>query len=277
MSRPPSEGLIRCPAVRSLVKTGAVHDQDLQSASVEELVHAVSGHAQNLGPDEPGSIGNVAGFFAIFNHGIPAHLLFNRLHDAWDGAKVAAGKNTQRRFDLRLFQSRGDHPGTVNFFKNDPEGEFQAAQFDHEMDELSEGGMLTMRGIAKLIIKANGGAWDERGNVIDLAKSSGEWALMVCALRGDNSATSIAVADLRALYSEADTRQLLDGCRNASARDWVKVTAQIATAIAAEKGAKLSAIARKLHSAYGWINHGGETLCPCKRCSPEVYETENRA
>ena len=122
MTRPPAEGLIRCPAVRSLVKTGALQHENLETASVEDLVHAISGQARNLRPDEPGSIGNVGGFFAIFNHGVPEHAILKGVHDAIDGAAVAAGKSTTRRFDLRLFESRGDHPGTVNFFKNDESG-----------------------------------------------------------------------------------------------------------------------------------------------------------
>jgi hypothetical protein len=271
-----AEGLIRCPAVRGLVKTGQLAHENLETAAVEDLVHAFSGQPRNLKPDEPGSIGNIAGFFAIFNHGVPEHIFFRGMRNAIDGAKVAAGRPTARRFDLRLFESRGDHPGTVNFFKNDADGQFQSAQFEAEMQRVSDGTTLTIQGIAQLIIKANGGAWDKEGSTIDLAKSSGEWALMVCALRADPSTTDISVDHLRALYSQADTTQLHHGCSQASAHDWVKTTARIATAIAFEKGKDVAAIARGLHSAYGKINDGdGEKLCPCKRCNPAVYEQEN--
>jgi hypothetical protein len=272
MTRAGTEGLIRCPAVRGLVKTGTLKNENLETAAVEDLVHAFSCQPGNLRPDEPGSIGNVAGFFAIFNHGVPEHLFFRGIRNAIDGAKVAAGKPTARRFDLRLFQSRGDHPGTVNFFKNDADGEFQSAQFEEEMQRVSDGTTLTLQGIAKLIVKANGGAWDKEGDTLDLAKSSGEWALMVCALRADPSTTDIAVADLRALYSRADTTQLLRGCCQASAHDWVKTTARIATAIAAEKAEDVSPLARNLHSAYSKIDHGdGPKLCPCQQCNPAAY------
>ena len=272
--RPPAEGLIRCPAVRALVKTGKLPHQNLETAAVEDLVHAISEQPRNLKPDEPGSLANVGGFFAIFNHGVPAHMFFNRFFDARDGAAVAAGASTPRRFDLRLFESRGDHPGTVNFFKNDPDGAFQPAQFEEEMARVSDGKTLTIQGIAQLILKANGGAWDAKGSIIDLAKSAGEWALMVCALRPNTSTTDISVADLRALFSQGETAQLLRGTSQASARDWVKVSAQIASAIAAAHPIKRLAIAANLHLAYRHMNRGGEKLCPCRTCNPAAWPTE---
>jgi len=272
VKRPPAEGLIRCPAVRALVKTGKLAHQNLETASVQDLVHAISAQARNLGPGEPGSLGNVGGFFAIFNHGVPAHVFFNRFFDGRDGAAVAAGASTPRRFDLRLFESRGDHPGTVNFFKNDPDGAFQSSQFDDETKSVSDGKTLTIDGIARLILKANTGAWDAEGSPIDLAKSAGEWALMVCALRPDPSTTDISVSDLRALYSQADTTPLLGGTSRATAREWVRVTAQIATAIAAADPSRALGIPIHLHFAYRRINQRGrEKLCPCRRCNPGAW------
>jgi hypothetical protein len=267
----PEEGVIRCPAVRSLVKGGKLQHADLH-ASVQELVRIFSGQNRDLAPNEPGSLANVAGFFAIVNHGVPEHTFFNRIHDARDAATVAAGKSTTRRFDLRLFGSRGDHPGTVNFFKNDSAGEFQAGQFHDVMQRVSDGATLTIQGIARMIIMANDGAWDRKGSTLDLAKSSGEWALMVCALRADDATTDISVADLERMYREADSTQLLIGTSRASARDWVKVTSQIAATIAAEKHESVFIIAGQLHFAYGDINHeSGEKLCPCITCNPAVW------
>lgn len=280
----PGEGVIRCPAVRSLVKSGELRHEGMETAAVQELVRIFSGQPRDLGPTEPGSLANVAGFFAILNHGVPEHAddghgLIGRFHhlvqkgrDAADAAAVAAGKSTNRLFDLRLFGSAGDHPGTVNFFKNDSGGEFQAEQFASVMTQVSDGKTLTIQGIAKMIIRANAGTWDREGSTLDLAKSAGEWALMVCALRADETTTDISVADLERMYSQADPTQLLLGTRRASARDWVKVTAQTAAAIAAEKRQSTFAVASALHSVFESINTGsGQKLCPCKSCNPEVW------
>jgi len=281
----PGEGVIRCPAVRSLVKGGKLQHEGLQTAAVQELVRVFSGQDRDLAPTEPGSLANVAGFFAILNHGVPEHAVgdghglkerflafVQKGPDVADAAAVAAGKSTSRLFDLRLLGSKGDHPGTVNFFKNDSGGEFQAEQFTSVMTQVSDGRVLTIQGIAKMIIMANAGAWDRVGSTVDLAKSAGEWALMVCALRADETTTDIAVADLERMYSQADSTQLLIGTRRASAQHWVKVTAQIAAAIAAEKRQSLITVASALHSVFESINSGnGEKLCPCKSCNAEVW------
>ena len=283
----PGEGVIRCPAVRSLVKSGKLHHEGLQTAAVQELVRVFSGQDRDLAPNEPGSLANVAGFFAILNHGVPEHpeggghglkdrilALVRKAPDLVDAAAVASGKSTSRLFDLRLFGSKGDHPGTVNFFKNDSSGEFQAEQFASVMARVSDGVTLTIQGIARMIIIANAGAWDREGSTLDLAKSAGEWALMVCALRADGTTTDIPVAGLERMYSQADPSQLLTGTRRASARDWVKMTAQITAAIAAEKGQAIITVAGALHSVFESINTGnGQKLCPCRSCNPEVWKT----
>lgn len=279
----PGEGVIRCPAVRSLIKDGKLNHDELKTAAVQELVRVLSGQDRNLAPNEAGSLANVAGFFAILNHGVPEsgggtgsgflesiRGLFQKNRNAVDAAAVGAGKGTSRRFDLRLFESPGDHPGTVNFFKNDSAGEFQPAQFAAVMAQVSDGRTLTIDGIAKMIIMANEGRWDKQGSTLDLAKSSGEWALMVCALRADRETTDISVADLEHLYSQADPTRLLVGTRRATAHDWIKVTSQIAAAIAVQKD---SAIAMRLHEAFGDINGGSsEKLCPCRICHSELWK-----
>jgi hypothetical protein len=120
---------------------------------------------------------------------------------------------------------------------------------------------------------AHDGAWDSKGSTLDLAKSSGEWALMVCALRASEATTDIPVADLERMYSQADSTQLLVGTSRATARGWVKVTAQIAAAIATEKGQAKLTIATELHSAFKNINGSSEKHCPCMSCNPEIWKT----
>jgi hypothetical protein len=281
----PGEGVIRCPAVRSLIKDGKLQHEELQSASVQELVKVFSGQDRNLAPSEPGSLANVAGFFAIVNHGVPedaenkGHGLMDHLHDLFekggdlgDAAKVAGGKSTNRRFNLRFLGSNGDHPGTVDFFKDDESGEFQAEKFRLTMAEVSDGQTLTIQGIARMIIKANGS--DPKASALDLAKSSGEWALMVCVLRADGTSTDIPVADLERMYSQADPTQLLIGSRRATATEWVKVTAQITAAIATEKGHARMSLAAELHHAFGRFNTGNDAkICPCMTCNPHIWRT----
>jgi hypothetical protein len=155
----PGEGVIRCPAVRSLIKDGELKHEDLQTAAVQDLVRAFSGQDRDLAPNEPGSLANVAGFFAIVNHGMPdgpedqgqgfvdsLRSFFHKGEALREAAKVADGKSSSRRFDLRLLGSKGDHPGTVNFFKNDESGEFQTGQFNSAMAEFSDGQTLTVQG-----------------------------------------------------------------------------------------------------------------------------------
>lgn len=281
----PGEGVIRCPAVRSLIKSGKLKHESLQTAAVQDLVRAFSGQDRNLKPDEPGSLANVAGFFAIVNHGLPEaagnkdHGFLDRVRDVLEkapgaagAAGVAAGKSTDRRFRLQFFGSAGDHPGTVNFFKADESGEFQAEQFKSAMAEFSDGQTLTIRGIARMIIKANEA--DPKASSIDLAKSAGEWALMVCVLRPDATTTGIPVAGLERMYSQADPTQLLIGSKRATALEWVKVTAQITAAIAAEKGlAARITLAEKLHDAFGRFNDSGEKICPCMTCNAGIWRT----
>jgi hypothetical protein len=277
----PGEGVIRCPAVRSLIKNDKLkHEahEGLQTASVQDLVRALSGQDRDLAPNEPGSLANVAGFFAIVNHGLPdgpedqgqgvVDGLRSLLHMGGDAAKVAGGKSTSRRFNLRFLGSKGDHPGTVNFFSDDESGEFQAEKFTSAMAEFGEGGTLTIHGIARMIISAN--AADKNAKELDLAKSAGEWALMVCVLRADETTTDIPVAALERMYSQADPTQLLIGSGRATALQWVKVTAQITAAIAAEKGlAARITLAKKLHDAFGRFNSASEEkICPCIGCNP---------
>src|SRR5258706_14698085 len=106
----PGEGVIRCPAVRSLIKDGKLEHESLQTASVQELVRVLSGQDRHLSPNEAGSLANVAGFFAILNHGVPdgaeddggglldnLRALFHKGGDVRDAAGVAAGESTTRR------------------------------------------------------------------------------------------------------------------------------------------------------------------------------------
>lgn len=259
------DGVITCPAIRGIVHGGQLKHEDLKAA-VRDLVRVLAGDDRPRRPNEPGSLANVAGFFAIFNHAVPQGGLLKQLLqpllDARDAAAVAAGKASTREFNLRLLGSDGDHPGTVNFLTIDG---FQATQFEDVMREFSKDGNLTIDGIVGMIIKANGGEWDKKGGTADLVKSSGEWGLMVAALGPD-----VAVDDLRRLYSQRDPSRLLEGTRKASAHDWLKATVRIAAAIAKRTG---NSIALALHSQFGDINEkGSDRLCPCKRCNREVWE-----
>jgi hypothetical protein len=138
------------------------------------------------------------------------------------------------------------------------------------MAEVSDGQTLTIHGIARMIIKAN--ASDKNASPLDLAKSSGEWALMVCVLRPDATATDIPIANLERMYSQADPTQLLIGSGRATALEWVKVTAQITAAIAAEKHRPSITIAEDLHRAFGRFKaEGGEKICPCMKCNPGIW------
>jgi hypothetical protein len=280
----PGEGVIRCPAVRSLVKHGDLKHEKLETAGVQELVRALSGQERDLEPTEPGSLANVAGFFAILNHGVPNGEvrgrgplgLFRNLkqqaRDVADAAAVAAGHPTTRVFDLELFKSDGDHLGTVNFYKKDEAGEFQVEQFLTIIPQVSDGKVLTIGSLAKLIVMANDGAWDKQGSVVDLAKSAGEWALMVCALRENDQTTDISVADVEQMYSQADPSRLLIGTRRATAVEWVKVTAQISAAVAAEKSDAVLGVATALHSIFEGINaRARQKLCPCRPCNPQNW------
>jgi hypothetical protein len=140
------------------------------------------------------------------------------------------------------------------------------------MADVSNGDTLTLQGIAKMIIMANDGAWDSKGSVLDIAKSAGEWALMVCVLRANQATTDISVADLDRMYSQADSTQVLAGSRRATAFAWVRVTAQITAAIAAEKGQSKLTVAGALHAVFGGINaEGSEALCPCMTCNPRIW------
>lgn len=252
-----SEGVIRCPAIRSLIQDGSLKHQNLQTASVADLMEALSSRPERLRPHEPGSLANIAGFFAIFNHRVP--------RDGHAAAAVLAGGAPAGTFDLRLFGSAGDHPGTVDFFSNDEHGRFQAEHFASVMREVAGGDTLTIQGIARMIIAAN--ARDPKASTLDLVKSAGEWALMVCALRTDGSTTDISVADLRRMYEERDSRKLTTGSAVATALDWIAVTIQITAAIAKEKGQRIK-LARRLHSAFKDLG----TLCPCVTCNARLWK-----
>jgi hypothetical protein len=92
----PGEGVIRCPAVRSLIKDGKLKHEGLQTAAVEELVSVLSGQPRHLAPNEAGSLANVAGFFAILNHGMAegaedaGHGLMDSLRSLFQGVAMYA-------------------------------------------------------------------------------------------------------------------------------------------------------------------------------------------
>ena len=274
----PGEAPILCPAIRSLVREGKLEHQELKIAAVQELVHVLSGQPRTLPPNEPGSLANVAGYFAIFNHSLPHHEpkprgLRNRIRswfrkplETTDAAQVAAGGRTDRKFSLHMLGSRGEHPGTVNFFHKKT-GEFQPEQFRTVMNEVSDGETLTIDGIARMIVRANDGEWDVPGTSLDLAKSAGEWALLVCVLRKDPSSTDMPIAEIEQLYRDADSTRLLAGSRSATAEEWVRVTAQIAAAIARLRNRKV-----RLHKVFRHINGpNGVRLCPCITCNPAMW------
>lgn len=284
MQLSPGEAPIRCPAIRSLVREGKLQHHDLKIAAVQELVHVLSGQPRTLAPTEPGSLANVAGYFAIFNHAIPHHdataprglwhrilSWFRKPLETTDAAQVAAGGRTDRKFSLHMLGSPGEHPGTVNFFHKQT-GEFQPEQFRTVMNEVSDGKTLTIDGIARMIVRANNGEWDVPGTRLDLAKSAGEWALLVCVLRKSESSTDMPIDEIERLYREADSTRLLIGSRSATAQEWVRVTAQITAAIARGKNSRVGALARRLHKAYRHINSGhAHKLCPCRKCNPGVW------
>jgi hypothetical protein len=109
------------------------------------------------------------------------------------------------------------------------------------------------------IIQANGA--DPDATPLDLGKSAGEWALMVCAL-GD----PISVNELRAMYRDGNFARLLQGTGLATARQWVAMTIRISKAIAVE-GLEMT-----IHSAFGDdFNDGDDKLCPCGGCNPEAW------
>jgi len=93
-----------------------------------------------------------------------------------------------------------------------------------------------------------------------------------CALRANPSTTDISVADLERMYSRADSMKLLLGSKKATALDWVKVTAQITAAIAAEKTRALT-LSGFLHSVFDPFNgFSSAKLCPCMTCNPGVWK-----
>jgi hypothetical protein len=72
-------------------RRGKLSHQNLETASVQELVRVFSGQDRDLAPHEPGSLANVAGFFAILNHGLE-----KRAPDRLPGQAIAeAGKDAQ--------------------------------------------------------------------------------------------------------------------------------------------------------------------------------------
>jgi hypothetical protein len=270
-----SEGVIRCPAIRSLVTNHQLEHVGLV-AKVQDVVHVLSGDQDGeLSSDDPGSIANVAGFFAIHNHSMGTKSggsLRERLRRFREkvtalgaAASVAAGNETDRAFSLEFFKSGGDHPGTVDFFTNDANGAFDAAHFDATTGRFAPTGRLTIDGIAAMIIEAN--AADPKASDVDLGKSAGEWALMVSAL-----GTEIDVAELKAMY-QGDSSRLLAGTAIATARQWLATTVRISKTIAAQKAhTTATEIAMKLHSAFGDdFNEAGDNLCPCIRCSHALW------
>ncbi|HEX7828879.1 MAG TPA: hypothetical protein VF787_04460, partial [Thermoanaerobaculia bacterium] len=170
-----------------------------------------------------------------------------------------------REFSLAFFKSDGDHHGTVDFFTNDANGEFDAAHFDATMARFAPNGRLAIDGIASMIIEANNA--DPKASDLDLVKSAGEWALMVCAL-----GTEIDVAELRAMY-QGDSSRLLAGTAVATARQWVAMTARITKTIAEQKAhTTTTELAMRLHSAFGDdFNEEGDHLCPCIGCSHALW------
>ena len=269
------EGVIRCPAIRSLVTKNQIGHSDLV-AHVADVVRVLSGSKnRELSANEPGSLANVAGFFAIHNHSIGTpkggslrqrlrHLL-EKLSEIGAAGSVAAGNETDRVFSLRFFQSKGDHPGTVDFFTNDANGTFNETHFDETMAQFAPGGRLTIDGIAAMIIRANGA--DPKATELDLVKSAGEWALMVCAIGPE-----IVVSELKAMY-QGDPSKLLVGTAVATALEWLAMTIRISKAIVAQtERTTVPDLARKLHEAFGDdFNEDDETLCPCIGCNPQRW------
>ena len=269
------EGVIRCPAIRSLVDNDQLAHRDLV-AKVEDVVRVLSGGEEShLSANDPGSLANVAGFFAIHNHslgtpeggGLRGRLrrLREKLSGIGAAASVAAGNETDRVFSLRFFQSKGDHLGTVDFFTKDANGEFDETHFDTTMARFAPDGRLTIDGIAAMIIQANGA--DSKATEVDLGKSAGEWALMVCAIGPE-----IVVSELKAMY-RGDSRKLLAGTAVATALQWLAMTIRIAKTIAAQKArTTVSELAVKLHAAFGDdFNEDDEKLCPCIGCNPQRW------
>ena len=261
-----SIGELRCPAIRSLVAGEQLRHVGFL-AHVHDVIQVLSGgQDRELSSEEPGSIANVAGFFAIHNHSVNGirgdgslrrrlQLLREKIGELLDAGGVFVGKDTDRRFDLRFFKSRGDHAGTVDFFTDDTAGEFDATHFEDTMAQFAVDGRLTIDGIARMIIQANGA--DPNATTLDLGKSAGEWALMVCAL-GD----PISVNELRAMYRDGNFQRLLQGTALATAKQWVAMTIRISKAIA---GANLET---PLHAAFGDdFNDGDDKLCPCIGCN----------
>lgn len=265
-----SIGELRCPAIRSLVTGNQLQHVEFL-AQVHDVVRVLSGgQGRELASDEPGSIANVAGFFAVHNHSVTGNegggslrrrlgLLREKIGKLVDAGSVLAGKETEHMFNLRFFKSAGDHPGTVDFFTNDTSGVFDPTRFENTMKRFAVEERLTIDGIAQMIIQANGA--DPNATALDLGKSAGEWALMVCAL-GD----PISVNELRTMYRDGNFERLLQGTRLATARQWVAMTIRISKAIAGES------LKRKLHFAFGDdFNDDDDNLCPCVGCNPEAW------
>ena len=274
-----SEGVIRCPAIRSLVTNDQLTHSDLV-AKVEDVVRVLSGGKdRELSWNEPGSLANVAGFFAIHNHSIGTPKggslrqrlrgLLAKLSRIDDAVSVSKGNETDRDFSLCFFQSDGDHPGTVDFFKDDAGGTFDETHFDRTMARFAPGGRLAIDGIAAMIIQANGA--DPEATEVDLGKSAGEWALMVSALGPE-----IVVSELKAMY-QGDSTKLLAGTAVATASAWLATTIRISEAIAAQTDrTTIAKLARKLHEAFGDdFNDGDEKLCPCKDCNRQQWVAED--
>lgn len=265
-----SIGELRCPAIRSLVTGDQLRHVEFL-AQVHDVVRVLSGaQDRELSSDEPGSIANVAGFFAIHNHSVNGNQsggslrkrlrrLRERIGELVDAASVLDGKDTDRKFNLRFFRSPGDHPGTVDFFTNDAAGVFDPAHFESTMAQFAVDDRLTIDGVARMILQANGA--DPNATTLDLGKSAGEWALMVCALEDP-----ISVNELRAMYRDGNFERLLQGTRVATARQWLGMTIRISKAIAGVK------LARLLHSAFGDdFNDDDDKLCPCIGCNPKAW------
>lgn len=265
------EGVIRCPAIRSLVTNNQLTHTDLV-AKVEDVVRVLSGgRDKELSFGDPGSLANVAGFFAIHNHSIGAQegsslrqRLRNLLERVSGLAKAASGSETDRQFNLNFVGSKGDHPGSVDFFRSE-NGTFDEQHFDTTMARFAPTGRLTLDGIAAMIIESN--TADTKATERDLGKSAGEWALMVCAIGPE-----IVVSELKAMY-QGDSSKLLAGTSVATDVQWLAMTIRITKTIGARKAlTSLSELAMTLHSVFGDdFNDGDAKLCPCIGCNPQQW------
>lgn len=250
----------RCPFLRAAASAGKLDIKNDQNLQKKDVLVATVASVKSAGI----GLGDVLVFFARLNHtrGLrqePMNL-------------IERFRQTEFNMDQSNVDniSDGTHGGSVNIICG-PTGEFNPEVME-EIGKIAGGSrVLTPELMARVIVAANHTGLskdcpDSRGEVIDLAKSAGEWGLMFCLLQdGDGD---VPIDDLESLCkNQVIPPRGQQNLGKSSTREWIHYTTVITAHIAKGQpdAAAGNQVAGCMHDL--WCEEKGGPGCGCATCA----------